>query len=360
MLCGKNLAFGPGQKELEEYAEKLKQELVACLRQKGISEARLNTIIAVCFASGFLGIKSIIGCLIAAGITIKMIMDCYKIATAKLGGPPYDENNGHVTREQPGHTVTVGWNWVNRLWPIDNEIHWVIEIHNKTDGDNNLITSFKVCFKDNVDDLFDQTEIPKKISIKCDGKVMDSSLWRMRKEGKCLIFEVESGFENIAGLKKCCTITLEMDVEADGTTTLGSMAITVDLGKDHHWGDGTWAPGPVLASTLEQENEERLLAAKSRPITNVKPEFANLSERELLRKSPAIFEGISDEQASELEKTLKIATVEDVVLFMNSDLFKAAKRILRKVTIDDLRLKTKISGGMSEELDSQAETNKKQ
>lgn len=318
------IVMGPGLTELAEWRELYGQKIHDCLAQKGYSEATLEGYIVAGFT--ILG-GALVGYLLADDVE-----ECDKQVTKEIGDPPYSEQNGHVQREGNGYDVDIKWEWVNRIWPIDNEIKWTYRIHCNSDQADEYISSFKIHLNDNATDLFDQTFIPASIKIICDGKEIDTSTWSKTVDGKDIHWKVGEGFENLSAAKKCCTIELEMIVEADGFSDLGTAYVTVNRGKSHNWGDGIPVPGPVLAAARTPEGSAFLVSQSTRNI-NVKPEFAHLSARELLMKPVNVFGGISNNQVAALEE-LGISSIEDLSKLRYSRLITAAKKIQKLASVE--------------------------
>lgn len=316
-----------GLEELERWRQELREALIKCLVDKGVSETELKGIMAVCVVSGAGGIGGIIACLAVAGIEIEMILDCYRRALAKVGNPPYDENNGSAKRNGDGYDVEVWWRWSNRTWPVDNEVHWVYKIHNNSKDPNNYITSIKLVFPNSIEDLFDQTEIPDHVTIMCNGNKINARLWRRRIQGDTLIFEVEPGFEELAGLKKCCTVRLDMHVEADGTTELGTVHITVDRGKDHHWGQGVAAPGPKLTSIAVARTQ---YGKSLPPELAIRPEYLGIASVDIANLPPNALVQINESVAATLRETFGIRTIRDLVTLQYLPAMRTARRLLRE------------------------------
>ncbi|MGH9959394.1 MAG: hypothetical protein ACREBC_20095 [Pyrinomonadaceae bacterium] len=321
-----------GTFELDQWKASLRDCIGPCLRDKGLDENTLDTIAAGCFVSGIGGIAGILACLVAAGVTLAQALECYNQCRRQVGAPPYDETMGSALRGGDGYLVSIDWRFVNRTWPIDNDTAWTIRISNRNDDPAQFITSVKLCFKDDVEDLFAQTQIPSRVFIQCGTTVIDTTHWNVQVKGKCLIFEVEEGLENLYAVKKDCFLRINFDVEADGTTTLGTTAITIDRGKNHSYHEGVTAPGPVLAAAFNREGAE-FLAANSPSEFALKPQFAHIPPGELVSAPLTVLPGISEEQSVALATGLGIRTIRDLVLFRRSGLYYAAKRVLRTAAI---------------------------
>ncbi len=324
------IIMGPGLTDLAKWRQRYHDGIVKCMRKKGYDEATLKMI----GASGF----TVLGGAIAATVLALDLEECDKIVCQQIGPPPYDEMNGNTNRDGNGYDVSIKWDWIDRQWPIDNDIKWTYKIHCNSDDIDEFLSSIKILFKDNVEDLFDQTEIPKSIKITCDGEPIDTTTWSMTVEGNCIHWKVEEGFENIQGAKKCCTIEIEMTVEADGFTDLGSAFITVNRGKQHDWGDGVAVPGPVLAASSLPEGPDFLASQRIGSI-GIRPEYKHLTPQELLSSPIDVLAALSSDQISALKQHFNIQTVKDLSFFRHSRIITDTKKVHKATYLDTLKKK---------------------